>query len=108
MDFSSERLRGHRHGVGRELSDVAERADCSVEALVSYESGRAMPSAETIDALAAVLGVPVEEFEPQHSGNAVREYVTAVQWHGEPLSDEDVMAVGTVLRDIRRRSSLPA
>lgn len=101
MEFSPHRLRGHRHGVGRTLGDLASRVGRGVEALKAYETGRSQPPAGVLRALAIELGVDMDDLFTRHD-DPVLDYVSAVAEHCPPLTHEQVQGAVVVLRTMRQ------
>lgn len=95
--FSSDRLRGHRHGTGHALADVAAAAGCPAEDLESYEAGGAEPAPDLLAALASALHIPIDELYSRYDDGS-RDYCNAVVQHAEPLSDTDLHALALVMR----------
>lgn len=104
--FSPDRLRGHRHGRGLSLAEVATASGLTEAVVRRCEEGDAAPDAETAAALARALGVPAAELAG--GGDPLEEYVAAAASHLPPLTEDDVRSAGAVLRTIRRASASAA
>jgi transcriptional regulator with XRE-family HTH domain len=100
MDFSPHRLRGHRHGVGRTLAELAARVGRSPDALKFYETGRSEPPPRVLAALTKELGIELGDLVARHN-DPVLEYVDAVAQHCPPLTSDEVQAAAVIVRTMR-------
>jgi transcriptional regulator with XRE-family HTH domain len=64
------RLRELREAAALTQSDLAERAGLSIGGVTQLEQGRRKPAWETVEKLAAALGVGVEAFSAPATGSA--------------------------------------
>lgn len=60
--FSGSRLRDQRRLAGLSVHDVASRVGRSCWSVYRYETGQAQPPIPVADALADVLGLPLDRF----------------------------------------------
>lgn len=97
MTFSGDRARGFRNGAGLSQQALANRVGCSTEAVRKWETGAAVPGDDFQEKLAAEFGVDPAELEATSEDPTV-DYVRAVLRNAEPLPDDALDAVATVLR----------
>ncbi len=97
--FSPARLRGHLDGAGRSRAEVATRIGRTEAEVTSYEDGAAQPPPRVRAALAAMLGVPIDDLgQKRHDWAA--DYVDTVAGYCQPETDAELDAVAAALRQL--------
>lgn len=95
--FSPARLSGHLDGSGLSRDEVATRIGCTEAEVSSYEDGAAQPPPRVLAALAAVLGVPIDDLDQKRDDWAA-DYVDTVAAYCRPETDAELDAVAAALR----------
>jgi transcriptional regulator with XRE-family HTH domain len=96
------RLKAVRNSRQLTQNELAERTGRSVDAISNLERAKGLPSLETLEALATVLEIPIEEFFAKTSGgrreNAGRVTLLArLSDLGRTLTDRDLKVAVKVL-----------
>lgn len=102
-DISPDRLRGHRHGAGLTLAEVAAHIGRSSAALKTYEAGTSRPPAPVAAALAELYGLTGVNDLYSARDDPIRDYATALAAHCRPLTAAELEGATVVLGRLRRR-----
>lgn len=103
------RLRKIRKFHGLTQERLAELADLSVDAVSALERGRALPSFETLEKLAAALGVPIHHFfvDVEEDGSERAELLSRLLLTAQSLSDEGLQLVVELTEVVARQTNRP-
>lgn len=93
-----QRLRERREALGWSQRQLAEKADCSQQAIASYEKGDRMPSGDVLVRIARILGVS-SAYLLGHTDNPERDDRLPDDWVAVV---EEAMAEGYSPEQIRR------
>lgn len=102
QQFSRDRVRGHRNGLGLSHAEVGAAIGRTEAVVKSYEDGAAQPPAGVLAALAEMFGTTVDDLYSKRD-DPVADYVNTVAAHCRPLTDAELEGAATVLRRINRR-----
>ena len=64
--YLQDAMREIREEAGMSQEDFAERMDCSATTIHRYESGKSIPSFDTLFLFAALMNVPLERLTPDY------------------------------------------
>lgn len=100
MNFSPDRLRGHRHGQRRTTAQIGDLANLPSDAVYQFEGGYLSPTTMQIADLAAALDIEFEDLlrlRPTAAGD----YCHAVLTYARQLTPDEVEIVAGTIRKIR-------
>ncbi|NVJ93343.1 MAG: helix-turn-helix transcriptional regulator [Methylocystaceae bacterium] len=106
------RVRAFRQLRNLTQEQVAAEVERTPEAISNIERGRSLPSLETLDRLARVMGIPLVEFFEQERTGLTRQRIeqeAKLRILSQSLGDEDLeIALGQaeVLHKVRARTTL--
>ena len=66
IQYLQEAMREIREAAGLSQEDMAEKMDCSATTIHRYESGKSIPSFDTLFLFAALMNVPLERLTPDY------------------------------------------
>lgn len=66
IQYLQEAMREIREEAGLSQEDMAEKMDCSATTIHRYESGKSIPSFDTLFLFAALMNVPLERLTPDY------------------------------------------
>ena len=64
--YLQDAMREIREEAGLSQEDLAEKMDCSATTIHRYESGKSIPSFDTLFLFAALMNVPLERLTPDY------------------------------------------
>ena len=99
------RVRAFRQAKGLTQAEVAERADCSLDAISSFERGKYIPSLATAVAVARALEIPLAELVGEDSDNNPKRarLIATLTAAGRSLSDADLETAVELVGALGRR-----
>lgn len=100
MDFSPDRMRGHRHGQRLTLKALADTTGIPVDQVKAIEDGDRVPTGPEHRVLAEALEVDMGELRPWRL-SPTADYCHAALTYARKLTPEDIETVASVIRQIR-------
>lgn len=103
VDFSPDRLRGHRHGQRRTTAQLADLAGLPTDAIAQFEGAYLKPTALQIVAMASALDVGQDELL-KHRANPAADYCHAVLTYARALTPDEIEVAADTIRKIRSKT----